>query len=239
MSYQSETIPASCTATPSRYTHIFKCDQSLYSYSMEVGFTDIAQFFLYPGCKFDKFAAKFGGDAELTAQVDVVAATESLSVTTMDASPISLGFQRYSNFQAAIKEAGATIAIVKELQVETNNNLDSTGYCIGGGGVLGSLPEGLANVAGSINAIFQDAALYNKAQLGTESSLEVICTHSNGVWSFDMLLEELNYQLASPGVPTPMGVWVNLPFMCYYDNNTDSNILKATLVNDVPTYVWT
>jgi hypothetical protein len=192
---------------------------------------------MFNGCKSNKLDIKAGGDGELTASVDIMAAKETIGGSAFDASPTAITVSRFGNFQGAINEGGGASAIIKEVSLSLNNNLDGDTFCIGGGGIRGALNEGICNVSGSISAIFQDSALLTKAINGTESSLSLVFT--SGVHALTLNVPELIYKRQSPGITTPGGIWVELPFEAYYGDDAGNSAFIATLVNDVSTYVWT
>lgn len=234
--YVAENMGASSTARAKRYTHTFKVATSLYSYLLDVGYTDIGQFFKYLGVKFDKFSMKVGGDQELTYSLDVVGCTENISQSAYDPAPTSLNFTRLSSFQASLLEGGSSIANVTEFELNISNNLDPSKPVIGSGGFIGGISEGICNTSGSINAFFENLTLYNKAINATESSLQLALTY--GVHSLTFNIAELVYKRSAPGVNTQGGIYISLPFDGYYGDDAAASVVVATLVNDVATYVW-
>lgn len=205
------------------------------SLAIEQGFTDIAQYFLYNGCKVSKLGLSFGGDGELNASIDIMGAKETLSTSPFDATVDSMVFDRFANFQAAILEGGSAVATCTEATIDVDFGLDGDTYCIGGQGFRSAISEGVVGVSGKVKAMFQNATLLSKAINGTESSLKVTLT--NGAHILEILIPELVYERNTPGIDGPKGVFVELPFRGYFGNSAENTVIKATLTNDVASYV--
>jgi hypothetical protein len=216
------------------YTHIFKPAASIESMVVELGFTDIAKYLKFNGVKVDKCSLEFGGDKELIASLDLVGAKETPGATIYDATPTAATFTRLNQNQVTLEEGGSAIAIVQDVKLDIANKLDDSSFVIGGGGIRGALSEGDCLVTGSLKALFQDITLYNKAVNGTESSLKIILT--SGTYSLTFFIPELQYERGGVKVEGQGGVYVEMKFSAYYENNSDTAVLKATLVNDHASY---
>lgn len=216
------------------YVHTFKVPTSVPSWVIELGYLDITKYLVYNGCKAESIAFKFGGDEELTATVELLGAKETAGTASIDATVSTFTITKFGNFQAAVTEGGSSIATVQEINMTIKNNLDANTFCIGGSGIRPSLPEGVVAVSGSIKAMFEDLTLLNKAINGTESSLVVTLT--SGTSSLVLAVDELLYRRNAPGVPTPGGIWVDLPFEGYYSDDADASAFQAVLTNSQATY---
>ena len=216
------------------YTHTFKVGDSIDSWVLEQGYTDIAAYQKFNGCKANTFSMKVGGDEELVATIGILGASGTTGTSSMDSSPTTESFTRLNNFQASIKEGGSTIATCKEAEFEINNNLDPDVFVIGEGGVRGSLPEGTVNVTGRLMVMFENWTLYNKAVNATETSLEIALT--SGSYGLTFTINELLFEENAPGIETPGGIWLELPFQAYYDDHADDSIVVVELVNSKSAY---
>jgi hypothetical protein len=222
------------TGTGDPYTHVFKPGNTQPSLVIDKEFNDIGQYLLYNGCKVNQIKMTLGGDGELTATVSIMGSKETSGTAAYDAAPTSLTFSRFGNFQGSVKEGGSSIAYLSQMELTVSGNLNGDQYCIGSNGFRTDLPEGLISVTGSITALFQDAALMNKAINGTESSLELALT--SGTHSLTIAIPELIYERQTPGISGPQGITIQLPFRGYYDNNANAASIMFTLVNDVASY---
>jgi hypothetical protein len=216
------------------YTHVFKPGMTQPSLVIDKEFTDIGQCLLYNGCKVNQIKMTLGGDNELTATLSILGGKETSGTVAYDATPASLPFARFGNFQGSVKEGGSDIAYLSQVELTISGNLNGDQYCIGSQGFRSDLPEGLLGVSGSVTALFKDAALLDKAISGTESSLELALT--GGAHSLTIAIPELVYERQTPGISGPQGITIQLPFHGYYDNNADSTSVMFTLINDVASY---
>lgn len=227
------------TANSDPYTHTFKVGDTIDSWELEVGYTDITQFFLYSGVKANSLAMSIGGDGELQATIELVGAGETVGSSSMDTgTPTVAAFTPFLFSQATIKEGGSLVADIRSIDFTASNNLESGAdtYLIGGAGKRGLIPEGKFTVTGTLKALFADVTLYTKAVSGTESSIEIIFT--NGTHTLTFTISEVMYEQNAPGIPGPGGVYVDLPFQAYFENQSpDVTILQAVLVNAQAAYV--
>jgi hypothetical protein len=215
-------------------THIFTTRAtSIPSMILETQHADIGVYRLNNGCKVSSLSMSFGGDGELTASIDIIGSKETIAATAV-ASATTISLTKFNNFQAVLKEGGATAGNCTAVDFKIESGLDDTGYVIGGGGFLGQLPEGMFMITGNVKAFFENSTLLNKAINGTESSLQITLT--NGVYSLDILLSELKYARNSPSVDNSKGILIDLPFTAYYQNDAGNTACKITLINTQASY---
>ena len=224
--------PATTGSDP--YTHVFKPGDSMPSLVLEKGFTDINAFNLYNGGKVNNFSLSLGGDSELTASIDILGAKETVGADSFVTTPLDLPLVRFNNFQAPVEEGGQVLANCTGVDLTIGFGLDGDIYSIGGQGCRTAISEGPLQVSGTVDVLFEDQTLLNKAINGTESSLKITLT--NGGYSFELLLPEIVYERTSPGIESAKGILINLPFKGYYENNAAETSIQATLVNDVASY---
>jgi hypothetical protein len=211
--------------------HVFKLGNDIPSLVVEKGFPDIAQYFLYNGVKAGTLSLDFGGDGELVAKLGLKGASPTQSGTAYNSgTKTSPGtFNRVGNFQAAISEAGAAWTKATKVTLNLDHTLDDSIFVIGGGGVRGDLPQGVAKVSGTISNLFDGVDLYTKALNSTKTSIAIRITKSNDYIEF--LLPEVQFSLKSPPVDGPKGMMLDLDIQGYYATATQATALQVTLVN--------
>jgi hypothetical protein len=162
----------------------------------------------------------------------------TLGDSSLDAAVADPGHTPFDGFSiSTITEGGSAIAIVSAISGLTiNNAVDGDNYVIGGGGRRRNLPEGYVSVSGTIEALFESMALYNKALRYTESSLVIVFKHGTGAGSagneqLTLTIPELVMTPNSPPVEGPKGVRVKLPFEAYYDNDAAASAIHFELKN--------
>lgn len=137
--------------------------------------------------------------------------------STIQATPDDFGHSGFSMFSAALKEGGSAIGTVQEWDLSVDNDMDNSLYTIGGGGVRGSLPEGMIKISGTVKALFTDMTLLNKALANTDTSLNLVFTNGTGdgtVGNDKLTLDvpHLTYKLAGPTIDGPKGLIQTLSF---------------------------
>lgn len=227
--------PATTGAGP--YVHVFKLGTSQPSLVAEkkFDFGGSATYLKQNGIKISTLGMTIGGDGELVANLGIVGSSESApGATPYDSTPTAVTLDRLNNFQAAILEGGSSIATVTELAINLNFGLETDKYVVGGGGVLGEIPEGIVAVEGSLTAMFADTTLLAKAAALTESSLAV--TFTKGTHSLKIEIPELIYELKTPGITGPAGIMQQLGFKGYYASAAAASAVVVTLTNAVESY---
>ncbi len=220
------------------YVHTFKVGSSLPSLLIEKGFTDIAQFFKYNGCRVSKMSFSVSPQGFQDVSFDFLGAKETIAGASFDATPTDLGKVSFDGFSiGTIEEGGVAIAAVTGIDGLTiENDLDGDQYSIGGGGVRDDIPEGLVRISGTLKARFQNLALYTKAVNDTESSLRFIYqlgdgTGSAGNESIEFKLPELTFAPNAPVISGPKGILVELPFEAYYEDSAEASAMQIILKN--------
>ena len=215
------------------YVHAFKLGADRPSFTLEEQFPDITgtkKYIRYVGCKIGKISVSLGGDGELVFNFDIVAANYSVETSSFDADPDIVSVTRLKNNQLAILEGASGISTCQGLDISVDFGLDTSQYCIGDGGTLGSIPDGIAAVSGTLKAQFADTVLFEKAFNSTESSLTATLT--GGASSIlEFKVPELQYSEDAPGIDGPQGLQISLPFVGYYKAAIEETAFQVTLTN--------
>ncbi len=228
---------AATTSGTDPYVHEYKIGDTMPSFTLEKGFTDLTtdKFERITGCKISTFGITAGGDGELVANMDVLGATPSLQNSAFDASPTVVSIDRVENFDAALEEGGGALSNAREISINIDFGLDPDQFVIGGGGVRGSIPEGIVAVNGNLQTLFEDSTLLDKALGDTETSLKLTVTSSaNSV--FELEIQELLYSVNGIPVDGPQGLLVNLDFAGYYTDGSEVSAIVARITNNVASY---
>ena len=223
------------TAVP--YVHTISVGQSLPSFLLEDGFTDISEYFKYNGCKINGFSLALTPTGYQKVTFHVVGAKETVGSTSYDATAVEnyIPFDGKNNL-ITIQEGGTDIAVVTDLTIDVTNNIKTDNYVLANGGEINDLPEGLLAVSGTLNAQFVDATLYNKAVAGTESSLFIefqkgVGDGSAGNEYLSINIPELIFETDTPEISSPDGIVIGLPFKAYYANSTEASSIVVVIKN--------
>lgn len=224
------------TGASDPYTHTIKIGALPVGLVIENGFTDIAQYFKYNGCRVAGATFRFPKEGLCTATFRIMGAKETVGTSSYDATPTSMIHTPFSAFEATILEGGSSIATVTDVEFSIDNDLDADGFTLGGAGERKYLPEGFAICTGTLTALFEDVALYTKAKNLTETSLKITVSHgTTPARSVEFLIPELVYEQNAPAIEGPKGVTIKLPFRSYYDNSTEATSLQVIIMNGLAT----
>jgi len=218
------------------YTHTMKAGALPVSLCLEKGFTDLAQYFLYNGCRINRGTFEFASDGIIPASFDFMGQKRTISGTSFDATPVNLGHLPFDGFEATIEEGGSSIAYVSKCTVDIFNDLDGGNYVIAGAGQRRAIPEGKTAVTGTLTALFESITLFNKAVNFTESSIKITMTRGDGLGSAGneslvIFIPEVVYEVSDPLVSGPKGIVVEMPYSAFYDNAAEATSIQIVLKN--------
>lgn len=184
----------------------------------------------FVGCRPVKGSFKFGSSGFVEANYDIRGASFSNDGgATLDASPDDYGHTAFSMFRASIEVDGVTYASAQEVMLDIDNDADDSNFVIGGGGVRGSMPFGFLKVSGSINALFADATLLNKAIAGTAAALRIEVYNGTGAGTAGnealvIRIPALKLEAKTPTVEGPRGLKLQLAFNAHCPNAAESQV---------------
>lgn len=190
----------------------------------------------FKGKRVSRASFRFPSEGLITADFDMMGAGHSLESTPLDATLNDNGHTPFSAFQASITEGGSAIATVTDVTLDIDNEPDGSVYAIGGAGTRRALPEGFSTVSGTLTALFEDAALLNKAINDTASSLAITCTRGTGLGSAGnesivFTVQDLVYERTSPAIEGPAGLKISMKFEAFRSgaNNGLQVVIKNAL----------
>lgn len=230
--------PVATSGASDPYTHVIKVGALPIGLVFEKGFPDLAtpQYMKFNGCRIARSTFRFPAKGYASATFEIKGSNETGSTTPYDATVTELAYKAYSQSKISIEEGGSAIAIVKDLELTIDNDLDDDGYVVGGGGTRKDLPEGFVIITGKMTAFFESIALYNKAINNTESAIKVTLDKSvSPARSIEFFLPELVYERSTPTVESARGVVVDLSFKAYYENSAEGVSAQITIMNGLAT----
>jgi len=219
------------------YTHVIKVGNTLPTFFIEKGFTDISQYLRYQGCYISGMSIDFAAEGLQKCSFDISGAKYAISATPLDSTPsISGGYKPfYGGIFTVVNEGGSAIATIESASVKITNEIDAK-YTLGSLGEVQEVAVGGVTVSGNINAFFSDATLLNKALNSTESSLKFVLQYGTGDGSIgneylEIFIPELVYEVTTPAISGKGGIMIQLNFNAYYDNSTEASSIQVTLKN--------
>lgn len=222
------------TGTAPTYTHTFKVDAISGSYMLEKFFSDLGFALQYIGCKPNGLTWDIGTGGIQEASIDWVGQDEIYAAAPEDAAPLLHAVVGFKTPSVTLSQGGSALTKATRFGINIANNIEGT-RTVGNGGLISEAPEGVISVTGGFEVIFDSMTQYNKARNQTEEAL-VVTYPAAGGHSLQFLLDEVQYEVASPAVPSPAGLTVGMNYRAYYDDAVAASSIRAILVNDVATY---
>jgi hypothetical protein len=173
-----------------------------------------------------------------TLQMQLNGAKYAIAAAPLDASLGDTGHTGWFASDCVVKVGGSAVTNLKSVQFTINYNVYTCRYAIGNSGERTDLPEGFADVSGSVTAIVDTAlfsAYLDKAIARTDTALEVILTFGTGLGgsagneSLSLKLDHAQIELATPPINSPGGMEVSFNFTGYKSGATDKGLVAVLL----------
>nr|MBP6583163.1 hypothetical protein [Chromatiaceae bacterium] len=192
------------------------------------GLTGKVEHFL--GCRIGQATFDIPTEGPCTLNMSLQGANYAIANAPLDAAQQDAGHTGFASSDCTVLVGGASTTCVKQASIAIDNTLDGDRYCIGGGGVRNDIPEGFAEVTGSITALFEAFTLIDAAMAGTDTTLELLMSRGDGLGSagnesLSIKLDHARLALASPAISSPGGVEVTFEFTGYKSGATDKGLL--------------
>lgn len=212
------------------YTHTIKRGTLPAGLTIEKGFSDISQYFVYTGVKINSMDFTISNSGLVTGTLNVLGKDVSASGTSLG-TPSSTTHTPIVHHEAAVNEGGAS-ATVLGITGTITNNLKADDYNVGSR-YRAALGEGKGDITGTVTFLFEDLTYFNKWLNETATSLDVAFTVSGGSLVIDFPNVRYTGQ-ASPAIETDQGLVVAMNFRAIYDN-TDLSDVVITVTNSEAT----
>jgi hypothetical protein len=160
------------------------------TFSIEVGSTDINQYFLYTGCVVDKLAITVAPAGIVQAKVDFIGAGSTVGTTT-NATVVAPAPQTapMTSVNATIKEGNTVVATITGGSFSFDRK-HTVNYAVGNAQPV-SLSTSFFDVTGTLDVFLEDEVLYNKFKNSSNSSLD--WTFTDGTNTYEMVLPQIFY----------------------------------------------
>lgn len=226
--------PATTGSGP--YVHTYKIPSSLPTFLLDKGWTDVAKYYKANGCVANGITFTFNETSQFLYSVPLLGAKETPGTSPYNGSPTDLSRpSKIFDLQdvSDVSEGGSPVVTLEELSFNLANN-SVFGYGLGSGGEATLKADGLPAVTGRLRGMFTDDTILAKARAKTESSLSITLTE--GSYSLVISADELKYSQQAPAIAGPAGVYLDLTFLAYYQDDADETDLKIVLTNSQDSY---
>lgn len=209
------------------YTHVIKRGTLPAGLTIEKGFDDINQYFVYTGCKVNSIDFNVASSGLVTGTLNILGKQVSASGTSLG-TPSSSTHTPIVHHEATAVNEGGSSATILNLTCSITNNIQADRYNVGSR-YRAAAQEGKGDATGTVTFLFEDLTLYNKWLNETESSLDITFTQGSSSLKLDFPSVYYTGQ-AGPTIETDQGVVIALNFRAVYDA-TDASDVVATLIN--------
>lgn len=205
-------------------------NDTLPSYTLEVGMPKVPAYFIHTGVVFNSIAFDFQRSGAAAATINAIAQAETRFNATQGGTPQNLTFSRISQFQGSIKSEGQNIGNLTAGSVTYSNNMEKIETIRDDGLIDGADPT-VASLTGTIEVRFADTTLVDKASAGTPVDLEFAYTLAAGL-IVKLVAHEVYLPKPKLSVDGPGGVQASFDFQGAY-NAAEGKMLTVMLINDL------
>jgi len=227
--------PTSTDNLDGTFDHVFVSGiDTLPSYSLEVGMSQVPAFFMHAGVVLNSIALDFQRSGAAATTINAIAQGETRNGISQGGTPSTLAFNRISQFQGSITKAGQPVGNLTSGSLTYSNNLEKIETIRSDGWIDGADPT-VASLSGRIDVRFADTTLIDAASSGTPVDLEFGYT----VGSSSVMCTAHEVYLPKPklAVEGPGGIQASFDFQGA-KNEAAGRMLTVTLVNDLDGTVY-
>ena len=229
------------TGASAPYTHTFRPGALPVGLLVEknwvpAGITGKVEHFL--GCRVADATFDVPQEGAATLALSLQGAKYTIAAAPLDATLADPGHAGWFAPDVAVTIGGSASLIVKSVNIKITNNLQTDRYALGSAGERLDMPEGFADVTGSVTAIV-DATLFSvfvdKANARTDTALAISFTSGAGTGAsagnekLTLTLDHALIDLASPPINSPGGMEVSFTFNAFKSGATDKGLVAVLL----------
>lgn len=219
---------AVATVGAAAYKHVITRGTLPAAFGVEIGHTDIGQYFHFDDCKAGKLSISIPESGNVTGSVDVIARSAARATSALGV-PTSVAHSPLVSHELVAMEGGAKITVVN-LSFDLDNEIDPVK--VAGSRYIASAKEGRGSVMAKTTTLFEDGGQYDKVINETASSLRAFFGVSAG--SVEIRFPNGKYYGdASPGIPTAKGIVQSNDFTA--DTSVGGSDIVVTIINSEAT----
>lgn len=229
------------TGASAPYTHTFRPTTLPVGLLIEknwvtAGITSKVEHFL--GCRVGEATFDVPQEGAATLSMSMQGAKYTIAAAPLDATLADPGHTGWFAPDVAVSIGGSPSLICKSAMIKVTNNLQTDRYALGTAGERIDMPEGFADVSGTINVIVDTtlfSAFIDKANARTDTALAISYTFGAGTGAsagnekLTLTLDHALIDLTSVPISSPAGVEVSFNFTGYKSGATDKGLVAVLL----------
>lgn len=192
-------------------------------FSIEKGFADIGQYWLFLGSMVNTFNLSITPNAMVTGTFGLVCRDMTKSTSSSKGTPIVANSNRpFDAFTGKIFEGGSTISIVSSLDMTLDNGLERNFALMAD--TAPNITSGKSNITGNMSLYFEDDAVFTKFANETESAIAWRLTddENNGYYFH---LPRIKYTTGDAPVNADGAIMVSMAWQALDDPTELTNII--------------
>ena len=205
-------------------SNVLKIGNTPRSFAVEEGFMDIAQFRTFNGVVFNSLSVEVTPDALVQATFGVMGAgSTAFTGTSIDSTPTAIVKKDvFFHEGGTITEGGLSAAFITGISFELTNNI--TGNRALASTAYRSMTLGRVEVTGTVTALFESVALYNKYRNSTTSSIALTLTAGSPAETLTFTFPDVRYTSGTIQRSDSGPVLVELGFTAVYDTTAATSL---------------
>lgn len=219
---------SAATLTGGSNAHVFTSGSiELPSMSLEVGFSDLAKYYMNYGCSANQMKIALSRRGKLNATMSMICQGEDApTVTPADASENEFDVTRFAQAFGEITGDNAVLGEVMTANIAASNNLDKVEVIRRDGRIAGADPAKFMG-SGDITTKFSSTDLYDRASSG----LPIALTYGwiSGASSLTFAMPRVFLPRPKRAITGPAGIQSQFNWQA---SGAGGNAMTATLVND-------
>ena len=208
--------------------YIYKRGSTVPSFSIEKGFTDVAQYFTLKGMKINSLELNIEPGQIVSGTCTVLGKGDpSVATSSADASPDSVIHIPFTGIDAVVS-IGGSAANVSAFTMNITNNLSVQNVL--GSAYAYSVNAGRGEVTGTISLLFENSDYFDMWLAESEEEIECVLTIGAKVTTFTFAKCKFNGS-GLPNIETPDGVIYTLNWRSIYDATAQSDFVISQVVS--------
>lgn len=216
--------------TPALGTDQIKAGQGRQGFTFVRHFADIQAvdkpYYIYRGCEINTLSLSIAANSMITGTFSVIGKSQELAqdLTALGTPtfPAASTTSPLDSFTGSLKENGTTIAVITEIQLQLENNINPR-FVVGQKDSIDA-SVGRSNCTGTITAFFEDSSLVEKFINETESNIEFELPDGAGNL-LKVIIPRIKYTGGQPDVSGEGPITLSMPFQALLDATEGTNII--------------
>lgn len=146
-------------------------DPALPSFTLEKGYTDVGQYFVYEGVRVNTWSHEMRPEANVEGSISVIARNELHDTAPLDPSPEDIPYVPLNSYDGTALQGGSPLANITEMTLNFSNNV--TGINVLFNQFYGAVLAARFRISGSFGIFFVDATQYLLYRNFTETDLDI------------------------------------------------------------------